>query len=306
MRVLITGGFGFIGSSLANDLSHLHDVTVIARYNATPCVALNDNIKVVYCESYANENAFNALDGIDVCFHLANRFTPAESNANMTSDVNENLISTLRLLNAIRYHNVRRIVYASSGGTVYGKNDAQLASETDTGKPLCAYGIVKLAIENYLYLYNHLYGIEYNILRLSNVYGVHQRLGTKQGAISAFIGRILQGEDIEIWGDGNVIRDYVYISDVVRAFAIAGFSHRVNNTYNVGSGVGYSLNDIIDELRIQFNEIDFAVNYKTARALDVPINVLDISKIRYELAWQSKITLRQGIKEMSHWARSIV
>lgn len=307
MKIFITGGFGFIGSKLANALSDAgDDVIVPARKTSIPCTKLRDNINVIRCDSYTDPAALSSLDGIDVIYHLANQYTPADSNINIVHDVNSNLVNTLQLLSAAKLYDVRRVVYVSSGGTVYGNNAKSLLTEEDVGNPICSYGLVKKAVEGYLHLYNHLYGMEFNVLRLANAYGVCQRLGTTQGAISAFIYKILTNQDIEIWGDGTIIRDYVYISDVVDALVKAGNSDVTNRIFNIGCGIGHSLNDIIDALRIEFNDREVNVRYAPGRMVDVPINVLDISRARSELFWQPHIDLTNGISLTSKWARSII
>lgn len=307
MQVLITGGFGFIGAKLANTLSDAgHDVIVTARYGSTSSRKLRENIHVIYCDSYSDDNAMSPLyNGIDVCFHLANKNTPAESNKDIVSDINNNLISTIKLLNALKANNVK-IVYMSSGGTVYGNTDKALMNEDDTGHPMCSYGIVKKTVEDYLHLYARLYNLKFSVIRLANVYGVGQRLGATHGAISAFIYKALTNESIEIWGDGTVIRDYVYIDDVVTAIIAAAESNIPNATYNIGNGAGYSLNQIIEILRYTLSDKEINVNYMPGRTLDVPVNVLDISRAKNELMWFPKVDLMSGISLTADWARMIV
>lgn len=307
MKVLITGGFGFIGAKLANTLSDAgHIVIVVARPGSTPSRKLRENITVHRCDTYCADSAISLLhSGVDVCFHLANKNTPAESNKDITADINNNLISTIKLLNALKDNNVK-IVYMSSGGTVYGNIDKASINEDDTGHPMCSYGIVKKTVEDYLHLYAKLYGLDFCIIRLANVYGVGQRLGAAQGAISAFIYKALTNESIEIWGDGSVIRDYVYIDDVVAAIIAAAESRIPNMTYNIGSGTGHSLNRIIEILRHNLNDRELNVNYSPGRALDVQVNVLDISRARTNLLWNPKVDLMSGISMTVDWARMIV
>ncbi len=309
MRVLITGGFGFIGAKLANALSDMgNTVTIIARRNTVQSRKLRDNIRIHYCDSYADASALDLLKHIDVCYHLANKDTPAQSNINIINNVSENLINTLKLLDVIRVYNVK-IVYVSSGGTVYGNMQKAILCEEDVGHPTCSYGIVKKTVEDYLHLYALLYGTKFNVIRLANAYGIGQQLGAAQGAISAFIYKALTGSQIEIWGDGTVVRDYVYIDDVVSAIIAAGESQLTNRTYNIGCGKGHSLNTIIEIIRNNFRDSSYPeinVKYMQGRVLDVPVNILDITKAKTELLWSPKVELEDGISTTINWARMIV
>jgi UDP-glucose 4-epimerase len=145
------------------------------------------------------------------------------------------------MLDVARASGVKRIVFSSSGGTVYGPPMTTPIPEDHPTNPSCSYGIVKLAIEKYLALYNNLCGLDYIVLRIANPYGERQRLVGGQGAVAAFLGRALRGEAIEIWGDGSVIRDYIYIGDVCDALIAAATCHSVQGVLSIGSGIGMML-----------------------------------------------------------------
>ncbi|SCZ44442.1 MULTISPECIES: NAD-dependent epimerase/dehydratase family protein [Burkholderia] len=304
MRALITGGFGFIGSHLTR---HLLDkgwgVTVVDLEGAAPCVALPmEKLTVINGPYYAPEVIAQCSGEIDVCFHLASSVGPALSNEKIVFDIETNLIGTVSLLDALSPKQIRRFVYISSGGTVYGTVPSVPISEDQHGFPTCSYGIVKKAVEYYLHLYSKIYGMRYNVIRLANPYGVGQRLNYNQGAIANFIGKIINNVPLEIWGDGSVIRDYIYIDDVVRAIVAAAESDAENEIFNIGSGVGLSLNQIVKILRDDF-QLPFEVKYQASRNVDVPVNILDITKALAKLNWRPEVDVKSGIEATLTWAR---
>ncbi|WP_244847107.1 NAD-dependent epimerase/dehydratase family protein [Caballeronia sp. SL2Y3] len=304
MNALITGGFGFIGSHLANYLvSEGWHVKIVDIEGAVPCIPLPpENVTTIYGKYFDPVVMQNSLVDVDVCFHLASSVGPANSNDKVTFDIETNLIGTIQLLEAMRQSGVGRIVYLSSGGTVYGGPHSVPITEDMHGAPSCSYGIVKKTVEHYLSLYQKLHDLEYNVIRLANPYGVGQRLHANQGVIANFIGKILSNAPLEIWGDGSVVRDYVYIADVIRAIGIAATSEARNDVFNIGSGVGLSLAQIVDLLKNECG-LDFQVNYTPSRKVDQPINVLDISKAKQRLGWSPKVSITEGIGRTLEWAR---
>ncbi|MBB5412598.1 UDP-glucose 4-epimerase [Paraburkholderia sp. HC6.4b] len=304
MRALITGGFGFIGSHLALHLIQKGwNVTVVDLEGATPCIPLPmDKLTVVSGKYYDPEVLVQCCNDIDVCFHLASTVGPAVSNEKIAFDIETNLIGTVSLLDSLSPKQVRRFVYISSGGTVYGNVQAVPIAESQPGSPTCSYGIVKKAVEDYLHLYSKIKGIRYNVVRLANPYGIGQRLNYNQGAIANFIGKIINNVPIEIWGDGSVVRDYIYIDDVVRAVIATAESSVENEIFNIGSGSGLSLNGIVTILRQDFG-LSSEVKYLGSRNVDVPVNILDIGKAREKLGWHPQIDIKAGIEATLAWAR---
>ena len=163
----------------------------------------------------------DAISGVDIVLHLVSTTLPKSSNDDPIYDVQSNVVATLQMLNAMVAHNVRKIVFISSGGTVYGNPMYLPIDEKHPTDPLVSYGITKLAIEKYLQMYSHLYGIRAITLRVANPYGERQRIETAQGAVGVFLHHALKGLPIEIWGDGSVTRDYIHVSDVAEAFVRA-------------------------------------------------------------------------------------
>ena len=188
------------------------------------------------------------LNGIDTVFHLINTTLPKTSNDDPAFDVQSNVIETLFLLEQCVARKVKKIVFISSGGTVYGKPEKLPIAEDSPTNPECSYGIIKLTIEKYLALYHLLHGLDYVIVRPSNPFGERQNPNGIQGGIFEFQGKLAKGEPIEIWGDGEVVRDYVFIDDLVEGISKAATVGTSSRIFNLGSGKGYSLNDILKRI----------------------------------------------------------
>ena len=184
---------------------------------------------------------------IDIIVHLASGTLPKSSNDSPKIDVQINLLGSLNVLECAVKNKVSKVVFLSSGGTVYGNPVFTPIAETHPTNPICSYGINKLAIEKYCFLYQQLYGLDTVILRLANPYGERQRLDSGQGVVPVFLGRALRNQPLEIWGDGSTIRDFLYISDVIDAITSACLyeADGSQNLFNIGSGKGISLNELI-------------------------------------------------------------
>jgi UDP-glucose 4-epimerase len=243
-----------------------------------------------------------AVDGCDVLLHLVSTTLPKSSNADPVFDVESNLVSTIRLLDLAVKAGMRKVVFASSGGTVYGDTVDTPILETHPTDPVCSYGITKLAIEKYLHLFQILHGLDYTVLRLANPYGERQRLQASQGAVAVFMGKILGGEPIEIWGDGSVVRDYIYVGDVADALLAAIERTGTERVFNIGSGRGHSLNELIDSIEAATGRTAVRT-YMPARNFDVPSNVLSIARAREGLGWAPKVSFDVGLKKFADWIR---
>jgi len=294
---VVLGGGGFIGSHVADALlAHGYSVSVFGRRNSkkTNLLHLLDRVRLFEGDFNNEADLEHVIRGADYVFHLISSTLPATSNDNPIYDVEVNLIGTIRLLKLCVTHRVKKIVFVSSGGTVYGVPQYTPIDEQHPAHPICSYGIIKHTIENYLFMYHKLYGLDYTVLRLSNPYGERQNPYQLQGAIAVFLRKALNDEPIEIWGDGTVVRDYVYIGDVAEAFVRALELSTTPKIFNIGSGKGHSLNEII-EIISNIHGRPLTVNYLPPRNIDVPINVLDISLARAHLGWQPKTPLHVGI-----------
>lgn len=306
MKCLILGGAGFIGSHLAQGLLAAgHAVRVFDRPNMLlpPELQADPRIEWVDGDFLNQDDLAQAVPGCEIIFHLVSGTLPKSSNDNPIYDVQSNVIGTLHLLESARRHGVRRVLFASSGGTVYGLPRSLPISETHVTEPLVSYGITKLTIEKYLHMYRELYGVDYAVLRIANPFGERQRVSASQGAVAVFLHRALHGEPIHIWGDGSVTRDYIYIKDTVDAFIKAMDSTADERVFNIGSGQGLSLNDILVAIEKLLGR-PVVRSYESARKFDVPVNVLDIARAREHLGWQPAVGFEDGLRNTLAWMQA--
>jgi UDP-glucose 4-epimerase len=303
MKCLLLGGGGFLGSHLCEQL--LAEGEAIRIFERP--LFLGQSAPSAVGSTEWQEGDFNnvedlerAVSGCNVIYHLVSTTIPKSSNENPVYDVETNLLGTLRLLDVARHHTVRKIVFVSSGGTVYGKPTEIPIKETHPTDPVCSYGIAKLAVEKYLYLYHQLYGLDYCVLRLGNPYGERQRVTGAQGAVAVFMHKAVLDEPIEIWGDGSVIRDYVYVKDAVRALSLARCNSSEHRIFNIGGGHGRSLHDLVSELE-KITGRKLKRSYLPGRSFDVPVNVLDISRARDVLQWYPRVSFEEGLRRTWSW-----
>lgn len=299
MKALVLGGNGFIGSHLVETLMRRGDqVRVFGRCHGFRWF---DNENVEYIDGQFDDplQLADVLIGVDVVYHLISTSVPSTSNLDPVGDIQGNLIGTVNLLQKMVAAGVKRIVYLSSGGTVYGNPEQIPVPEEHRLQPICSYGVVKVAIENYLGMFHHLHGLEPIVLRPSNPYGPRQMQTGLQGVIHTFLQRVLDGEPIEVWGDGNIVRDYIYVSDLADLIARAG-SSRAIGVFNAGSGKGYSINELLNMIGGIVEELP-EVRYMVRRAFDVQRVVLDVSKARSTFQWIPVVDLADGISRYWQW-----
>jgi UDP-glucose 4-epimerase len=290
--VAVLGGGGFIGTHLVNAL--LERGAQVRVYERDPVAQYRAGMVVPVAGDFIDGSGLDAaLAGADVVYHLISTTVPGTSNADPVGDVQSNLVGTIRLIQEMRKHQVKRIVYLSSGGTVYGQPSRLPVSEDHPLDPLCSYGIVKVAVEKYLNMYCVLEGLTATVLRVSNPYGgTARRTNELQGVIPIFLRKMVAGESIEIWGDGSTVRDYIYIDDLTNAMVCA-LGAQGSGVYNIGSGVGHSLNEVL-EILSDVTGIEARVRYSAPRGFDVSRIVLDVSRAQEALGWQPSTTLHQG------------
>jgi len=301
-KAIVLGAGGFIGINLVNALVVQGWEVVCFDHKASP--HWPKEVRTVLGEfSQMPEELLVELDNALV-FHLISSGRPSSHTNYVENEINGDLIATVRYLEYCKSRSLRWL-YVSSGGTVYGQNDGHAISEDAVTQPICSYGIVKLAIEKYFALYHVLHRTDFVIVRLSNPYGAWQNPKTGQGLIAALIYKALRGEQVEIWGDGENVRDYIYIDDAVEGVILAGVSGRTSEIYNIGTGIGTSINELIGILREKLN-LQFTVNYLDARTVDVKRNVLDCRKIVSDTDWMPKIDLFSGIWRSSNWIKTLV
>lgn len=303
---LVLGGAGFIGSHLSEALQRAgHHVRIFARPHGDRLAWFPraSGFETFTGDFLNPQSLLPALRGAEIVFHLVSTTLPKSSNDNPMYDVETNLLGTLRLLELCRGQKVRKVVFVSSGGTVYGVPQRVPLDENHPTDPTCSYGIHKLAVEKYLHLARVVHGLDYCVLRPANLYGPRQRLDIAQGAVAVFLDRAMRGAAIEIWGDGSVVRDYVYVEDAVQAIVAAMAFDGEPRVFNVGSGAGVSLNQLVEQVRALVAR-PVRVEYKAARSLDVPVNVLDSSLAARHLAWRPSTPLSEGLRRTYEWMRS--
>ena len=291
-NVLVIGGSGFIGSNIVDKLlDNGYRVSILDLPNSDKPRL---NIKTYYgrLEEIDLIKKIINEDSIDTLVHLASAMIPSSDLDSYCKEFETVIKPTIRLLSFLAISNIK-FVYFSSGGAIYGVNKKEVFSESDNTKPISYYGQSKLVLEESIMLEGRKLGLNYLILRPSNPYGIGQNIYGNQGLIAACIGHILNGEKITIWGDGSVIRDYIHINDLSIG-VVKLIENGVNNQiYNIGSGIGYSVNEIISMLKKSLG-IEFRVEYLDARAVDVPVMVLDVKKVQFIIG-DTKVSIEQGI-----------
>jgi UDP-glucose 4-epimerase len=248
MNVLVVGGNGFIGSHLVDLLlKNGHQVRVFDAINERFRKPLEHvDYRIASLENIPD--LYESLLGIDVVFHLASTSVPSTSNIDPVSDIQTNLIPTLNILNMAVKLGIKRIIFFSSGGAVYGNPLTKTVNEEHPLNPISSYGIVKATIEMYMSLYQRIYNIKPLILRPSNPYGPRQGHYIAHGVISTFLRKVLKNESLTILGDGNARKDYIYIDDLIDICYQLSFSDETG-IYNVGTGQGTSINEITDKIK---------------------------------------------------------
>lgn len=303
-RCLVLGGRGFIGSHLVDAL--LDQGYVVRCFDLPHVAPLGDSHLTtpafeLYEGDFSSEaDLANALEGCDICYHLVSTTLPKSSNTDPVFDVESNVLGTVRLLTHAVKSGLKKIIFVSSGGTVYGVPTQVPILETHSNDPVCSYGITKLAIEKYLGLFHQLHGLDYTVLRLANPFGERQRTHASQGAVAVFLGKVLRGEPVEIWGDGSVVRDYIHIADVVDALLISLNKTTGEHVFNIGAGRGYSLNELLDAIEKATGRVADR-RYLPGRVFDVPVSVLSVERAKQVLGWVPKIDFEHGLRRFSNW-----
>ena len=304
MNIVVVGGTGFIGSHVTDALlAGGHTVKVYCRSHERYRQPLN-NVEYVDGDLADQPKLCAALAGADVVVHLASATIPQTSNESPKFDIESNLVGTIGLLDACVHCSVGRVVYTSSGGTVYGNPESIPVLETHPTNPTSSYGIVKLAIEKYLALYKELHGLDYVVLRPSNAYGERQNPLGNLGAVTVFLGKVARDQPITVWGDGEISRDFVYVKDLAKACVSAVDSRANNLVLNIGSGTGTSLNSLIEVIRATVGR-PVIVHRKPPRLFDVPKRALSTEKARQYLNWVPETTLEDGVARTWKWIQSL-
>jgi UDP-glucose 4-epimerase len=297
-KCIIYGGAGFIGSHIAEELLvHGYNVSVFDKLNASKKNVEHILNEIDFIEGdFSNEvDITKSLKNQDFVVHLVSSTLPASSNLNPYYDVESNLLSSIHLMEECSRQKVSKVVFISSGGTIYGNPLKIPIKENHRTNPTCSYGIIKLSIEKYFELYRILKGLDYTILRFANPFGERQNPLLGQGLIASLLYKVKQKETIEIWGDGKIVRDYFYIRDGVKAISSALKYHGAQRTFNISSAKGLSINQILQRFRNSL-ELEFKVKYEPSRKFDVKVNVLDNSLAKKYLKWSPETNFNEALK----------
>ena len=298
-RAIVLGGGGFIGTNLCRRLVTAgYGVRAFGRSRIVPDALAGVDWRE---GDFADAAAVQAvLEPGATVFHLI-QSTPPQAMAQQAAGT-PNITPTIALLDAARAAGVARIVFVSSGGTVYGKADKIPTPETAPLAPVTPYAAANMAVEQSLARYRDSDGLDFRVLRLTNPYGPYQIANKNQGVIAAWIARAFRGERIEIWGDGSVIRDFIYIDDVTDALLLAAEDRSREDTFNIGSAHGRSLREVIAAVEEALGE-PLLIDWKEGRPTDVPVSVVAIGRARDVLGWTPKIDFATGLRRTVAWWR---
>jgi UDP-glucose 4-epimerase len=299
MRLLVLGGSGFIGSHVVESLVAFgHKVRVVSRRHRTMLYSV-PGVDYLQADWRDPETISAALVDCDCVIHACSATTPGTGDADPALDVSANLLPVLTLLDALAVTGVRRLIYLSSGGMVYGLPEALPVREDHPLRPLGSYGIVKMAAEGYIAAAALHRGLRPVILRPSNTYGERQGQDGSQGLVNMLLAKALGGGRVEIWGDGSMVRDHLHVHDLARLCVMSAESE-ATGIFNAGTGTGTSVRELIDMVS-EISGRELQVRYGPERSIDVPASILDISRSREVFGWTPRITLRDGLRQTWEW-----
>lgn len=293
-RIIVTGGSGFIGYNLIKRLLRDGYVNIISVDRNPSNIDSTQNVIKNFSDK---ETLSKIIKEGDVVVHSACSTVPALSEKERIRDIEENIIGTIRLLDICVEKKIKKFIFISSGGTVYGNNGKKIVREIDNCNPINSHGVMKLTIEKYLLMYRHLYGMNCVIARLSNPYGRLSHGKKNQGIIDVAIEKLLKNEMLEIWGNGEIIRDYIFIEDVADFLVKSIDKSDTCGIFNVGTGIGTSINELLDIIKNNFGK-NILVKYSEGRTFDAPYSILSVSKAKKNLEWEPNYTVDQGIKKI--------
>lgn len=307
MKILLLGAAGFIGTNLTIELAKRteDEITLVDRSKSffKPIVSMNlKNVCSLEADLTVDMDFDSILKGQEVVYHLVSTTVPTTSNQHISQELISNVVFSANLFEACIRCGVKKVVFISSGGTVYGKEvDCPLKEKTATN-PISSYGVQKITIEKLLYLYRYMYGLDYRIIRLANPYGPYQRPNGVLGAVTTFTYKALKGDEITVYGDGSVVRDFIYIDDVIRAIMKIVEGENKHRIFNLGCGYGTSIKQVLETIEKALG-IKLTVSYLEGRKVDVPVNYLDISRYEKYYGALNPISLEEGIRKTADFMK---
>ena len=306
MKILVTGGAGFIGSNIVDELIvKKHKVVIVDNLATGNIKNVNKKAKfykVSVCDKKKIDEIFKK-EKTDVVIHHAAQLDVRKSVADPCFDADVNIKGTLNILEACKNTKVKKIIFASSGGTIYGECGTKAPDEKAVANPLSPYGVAKLSVEHYIKAYSALFGLKYTVLRYANVYGPRQDANGEAGVVAIFIGKMAQNKDIFIFGDGKQLRDYVYVKDVVSA-NIKSLTKGNNEIINIGTNKTTSVTKLAAELS-KIIGYDKKPVFKPKRNGELFKSFLNISKAKKVLGWQPKVSIIEGLKSTVEYFKNV-
>lgn len=305
MKILVTGGAGFIGSNITDAYIALgHKVAIID--NLSSGKRPNINPKARFCQMDINSDRVGGIfakEKFDVVNHHAAQIDVRKSVTDPAFDAKVNIMGSLNLFENAKKYGVKKIIFSSSGGTIYGECGQKAPDELSKANPLSPYGIAKYSVEFYLKYYHSVHGLKYTILRYGNVYGPRQDPHGEAGVIAIFSGKMLDGETVNIFGDGKQMRDYVYVADVVKANVLA-IKKGDNEIINIGTGKATSVNRVVKEMS-KIISLEEEPVCKPAGSGELFKSFLKIEKARRILKWKPEVPLCDGLKKTIEYFKKV-
>lgn len=305
-NTLVIGGAGYIGAHLVPELIATgRRVTVLGRRPA-PRYELPQGVVYVSGDFSQYDLLSRMLDIHQEVIHLAYATVPNTSFESPLTDLLQNLPPTVQLFLEAAVRGVK-LILVSSGGTVYGEADKLPINETHRTKPISPYGVTKLTLENYAYLYAATHGLRFVCVRPANAYGVGQKPFVGQGFVATAMASAMRGVPIKIFGERGTVRDYLYVSDLASGIVNALLRGHLSETYNIGSGIGLSNFDVIERFEPLMREIGCKVKVENLpeRAFDVRFNVLDSTKLQMHTGWKPLIKFSEGLRKTCEWLKTL-
>lgn len=295
-KCVVIGGNGFLGSHVVDELvARGHDVTVFDRFSAATQVYASAGVRQVVGDFMNHGEVRQALDGQEFVFHFLSTTTPATSENDPTLDLRTNVTPSIELFEYAVEAGVSRIYFASTGGAMYGEQPPGLISEMALPRPVSPYAIGKQAIEGYLRFFARKHGLESVSFRISNPYGPRQGPNKKQGVIPIFLQTIAEGRPVTVYGDGSMVRDYIYVADAARLIVDTVEQVPSHSLYNIGSGTGHTISDVLAIAR-EVTGRDVSVSRRPVPATFVERVVLDVSRYTGEFGARELVSLRDGME----------